>query len=71
MAREIEKKVNDILNSSALCYANGDYSAALEQAKDAAKQERVLCKHREKSNLSDSINYDLTYAVLFNLANMY
>ncbi len=33
--------------------------------------ERALCKHREKNNLADQINHDLTYAVLFNLANAY
>jgi hypothetical protein len=46
-----------------------DRATALERAKEAAKRERLLCKHREKHALGDQINHDLTYAVCFNLAN--
>jgi intraflagellar transport protein 88 len=35
------------------------------------KAERALTKFRENHNLSDQINYDLTYAICVNLANAY
>ena len=48
-----------------------NFSEALTKAKDAGKQERLLCKHREASGQIETINLDLTYAVCFNLATMY
>jgi intraflagellar transport protein 88 len=44
---------------------------ALEKAKEAGKKERGLCRHREKNGLADQLNFDLTYAVCFNLAHQY
>ena len=35
------------------------------------KRERALNKQREKYALLDTVNHDLTYAILFNLANTY
>ena len=49
----------------------GDFSGSLDEAKEAAKRERSLCKYRESNGLVDQINIDLTYAVCFNLANAY
>jgi intraflagellar transport protein 88 len=46
-------------------------SVSLLCVQEAGKQERALCKHREKNGLTDQINFDLTYAVCFNLANCY
>jgi intraflagellar transport protein 88 len=37
----------------------------------SGKAERALTKFRENHNLSDQINYDLTYAICVNLANAY
>ncbi|ETO24318.1 TPR Domain containing protein [Reticulomyxa filosa] len=42
--------------------------SSLELAKQACKKERELISYRDKHQLSDQINYDLTVAVLFNLA---
>jgi intraflagellar transport protein 88 len=70
-ARDMEKAVNRLLEESAAFNVRGEYSAALEKAKEAGKRERALCKHREKHGLSDQINVELTYAVCFNLANQY
>lgn len=42
---------------------------ALERAKEAGKKERQLTRMLEQNGLSEQINMDLTYGVLFNLAN--
>jgi len=70
-AREMEKKVNTLLEESAIANSERKYQLALEKAKEAAKKERALCKHRETNGLLDQINLDLTYSVCFNLANQY
>lgn len=70
-ARDMERLVNHLIEESAKANLEGDYVMALEKAKEAGKKERTLCKHREKNGLAEAINYDLTYAVLFNLANQY
>lgn len=44
---------------------------ALDKAKEAGRKERLLCRQREQVGLSDQISLDLTYCVLFNLANQY
>ena len=51
--------------------SEGNVSVALEKAKDAGRKERVLVRQREQLGVADQINLDLTYSVLFNLANCY
>ena len=70
-AREKEAEVHVLLEESAKANIDKRYALALEKAKECAKKERQLCKHREQQNLNDSINIDLTYAVCFNLANQF
>ncbi len=70
-AREMEKKVNQLLEESSTLSVKGDHRAALEKAKECVKKERQLAKMREQANIMDSMNLDLTYAVYFNLANEY
>eukprot|EP01135_Chromosphaera_perkinsii_P000153 Nk52_evm49s32 gene=Nk52_evmTU49s32 len=67
----LEKKTGALIEESAFAYARSDFTLALEKAKEAGKKERHLCKQREQAGLGDQINLDLTYCVLFNLANMY
>ncbi|GAQ81294.1 hypothetical protein KFL_000760230 [Klebsormidium nitens] len=69
--REMERKVNRLLEESAELSLAGDHDGALEKAKEAGKRERLLCKQREQANLADQINGDLTFAVCFNLAHQY
>jgi len=71
LAKEMEKQVHRLIEESAIGSATHAFTLALEKAKEAGKKERALCKHRETSGLSDAINFDLTYAVWFNLANVY
>jgi len=70
-ARDMERLVNKLIEESAAANVGGDVALALEKAKEAGKKERMLCRHRDKNGLSDQINFDLTYAVCFNLAHQY
>ncbi|KAJ3304292.1 Intraflagellar transport protein 88 [Kappamyces sp. JEL0829] len=67
----LEKKVNLLIEESNFAASVGNYQLALDKAKDAGKKERQLSKQREQLNLGEQINLDLTYSVLFNLANQY
>lgn len=69
--KDMEKKVHLLLEESSAAAVKGDANTALEKAMEARKRERALCKFRESHGLGESINFDLTYAVDFNLAHMY
>ncbi|KAM7540806.1 hypothetical protein Aperf_G00000038221 [Anoplocephala perfoliata] len=69
--QEIEKKVTSLFEDSCLAAAAGNISAALEKAKEAGRKERALVLQRQQLDVADQINLDLTYSVLFNLANCY
>ncbi|KAI8920728.1 intraflagellar transport protein 88 [Entophlyctis helioformis] len=69
--KTMERRVNQIIEDSTMAAADGNLHAALEKAKDAGKKERQLSKQREQLGLGDQLNLDLTYCVLFNLANQY
>ena len=67
----MEKSVNALVHESCMAAKNGEYRLALDKAKEAGKKERLIVKQKEQKNLADQINLDLTYFVLFNLANQY
>lgn len=67
----MEKRVNTLVHESCIAAKNGDVRTALEKAKEAGKKERQIAKQKEQANLADQVNLDLTYFVLFNLANQY
>ncbi|EDO27720.1 predicted protein, partial [Nematostella vectensis] len=69
--KQLEKKVNELIEESCFANAAGQLGLALEKAKEAGRKERSLCRQREQTALSEQINLDLTYSVLFNLANQY
>ncbi|XP_015769439.1 PREDICTED: intraflagellar transport protein 88 homolog [Acropora digitifera] len=60
--KQMEKKVNELIEES--CFANdrGEYPLALEKAKEAGRKERALCRQREQTALGEQINLDLTYS---------
>ena len=60
-AKDLEKKVHEILEQSALLTKKEDYAAGLEKAMEAKKRERALNKYRESNNMADQVNVDLTY----------
>uniref|UniRef100_A0A674JCA4 Intraflagellar transport protein 88 homolog n=1 Tax=Terrapene triunguis TaxID=2587831 RepID=A0A674JCA4_9SAUR len=69
--RQLEKKVNELVEESCIANSCGDLKLALEKAKDAGRKERVLVRQREQIASPENINLDLTYSVLFNLASQY
>eukprot|EP00200_Dunaliella_tertiolecta_P002646 CAMPEP_0202352668 /NCGR_PEP_ID=MMETSP1126-20121109/8762_1 /ASSEMBLY_ACC=CAM_ASM_000457 /TAXON_ID=3047 /ORGANISM="Dunaliella tertiolecta, Strain CCMP1320" /LENGTH=799 /DNA_ID=CAMNT_0048944913 /DNA_START=62 /DNA_END=2461 /DNA_ORIENTATION=+ len=69
-AKEIEEKVHQLLEESAVAACSGDQTTGLEKAIEARKKERSLCKYRDVNNIGELNNMDLTYAVDFNLAHM-
>ncbi|XP_045444474.1 intraflagellar transport protein 88 homolog isoform X1 [Pipistrellus kuhlii] len=69
--RQLEKKVNELVEESCIANTCGDLKLALEKAKDAGRKERVLVRQREQVTTPENINLDLTYSVLFNLASQY
>ncbi|XP_056353900.1 intraflagellar transport protein 88 homolog isoform X2 [Oenanthe melanoleuca] len=69
--RQLEKKVNDLVEESCVANSCGDLKLALDRAKEAGRQERELLRQREQITPPESINLDLTYTVLLNLASQY
>nr|KAF6427665.1 intraflagellar transport 88 [Rousettus aegyptiacus] len=69
--RQLEKKVNELVEESCIANSCGDLKLALEKAKDAGRKERVLVRQREQVTTPENTNLDLTYSVLFNLASQY
>ncbi|KAI8909651.1 hypothetical protein EDD86DRAFT_190714 [Gorgonomyces haynaldii] len=69
--KQLERKVNFLIEESTIAQSEGNLELALEKAKEAGKKERQLSKQREQFNMGEQLNLDLTYCVLFNLANQY
>ncbi|XP_005149809.2 intraflagellar transport protein 88 homolog isoform X2 [Melopsittacus undulatus] len=67
--RQLEKKVNELVEESCIANSCGDLKLALEKAREAGRKERVLVRQREQINSPE--NLDLTYSVLLNLACQY
>ncbi|XP_039276818.1 intraflagellar transport protein 88 homolog [Nilaparvata lugens] len=69
--RRLERKITELIDESCVFNWKGDHRSALDKAKDASSKERSLIRMQEQTGLSDSHNLDLTFSVLFNLANQY
>ena len=69
--KTLEKKVNELIEESCFAAGRGELKLALDRAKEASSKERSLIRLREQAGLNDSHNLDLTFSVLFNLANQY
>ena len=72
--KQLERKVNTLLEESILASSRGEFTVALDKAKEATAKEKQL--NRQKERLSSSsegivVNPDLTFSVLFNLALQY
>lgn len=44
-------------------YTHHTHSQAVDKAKESARRERMLCKQRQQSQMTETINLDLTYFV--------
>ncbi|XP_042314236.1 intraflagellar transport protein 88 homolog isoform X2 [Sceloporus undulatus] len=69
--KQLEKKVNELVEESCIAHSCGDLKLALEKAKDAGRKERGLVRQREQTISLATMNLDLSYTVLFNLASQY
>ncbi|XP_060535116.1 intraflagellar transport protein 88 homolog isoform X2 [Cylas formicarius] len=69
--RQQEAKIMSLVEEACVAQSEGDVRKALTKAKEASNKERSLIRMQEQSGLGDHHNVDLTYAVLFNLANQY
>lgn len=71
--KQMEKKINDLLEESVFAALRKEYSLGLEKAKECVQKERALSRMKDQSGLTETIapNSDLTFAVLFNLAIQY
>ncbi|XP_029458373.1 intraflagellar transport protein 88 homolog [Rhinatrema bivittatum] len=69
--KQLERKVNELIEESCVANSRGELKLALEKAKEAGRKERVLVRQREHMTNLENINLDLTYSVLFNLASQY
>ncbi|VDN38329.1 unnamed protein product [Cylicostephanus goldi] len=66
--REMEKRVMDVLKESLFAAERRSFKEALDKAKEAGRRERAVVKYREQQGVVESMNIDLTFTVLFNLA---
>eukprot|EP00080_Pristionchus_pacificus_P009379 PDM69399.1 osm-5 [Pristionchus pacificus] len=69
--KEGESKAMELVKESVILRSQGNLKGALEKAKEAGRRERSIVKLRDDNNRSESINIDLTFCILFNLAQMY
>uniref|UniRef100_A0AAR5P8U6 No mechanoreceptor potential B n=2 Tax=Dendroctonus ponderosae TaxID=77166 RepID=A0AAR5P8U6_DENPD len=69
--RQQEMKIMQLVEESCIAQTAGDSRMALTKAKEASYKERSLIRMQEQNGLGEHHNIDLTYAVLFNLANQY
>lgn len=70
--KEMENKVNHLLEQSIQASDRKEFKLALDKAKLAVAKERNLIKQKEQlSSDSMSVSQDLTFAVLFNLSVQY
>ncbi|CDW52387.1 intraflagellar transport protein 88 [Trichuris trichiura] len=69
--QKMETKVSSFLEASVFAWERNDGKQALEYAKEAVRRERAVVKLREQQNLVEDTNTDLTFSVLFNLAQQY
>lgn len=73
--KSLENKILYILEESILegiaTAKEANASSALKKAKEASSLDRILLRLRDKNGDSAYHNFDITFAVLFNLANIY
>lgn len=69
--KEMEQRVMDMLKESLFAAERRSFKEALDKAKEAGRRERAVVKYREQQDVVESMNIDLTFTVLFNLAQQY
>ncbi|XP_046992118.1 intraflagellar transport protein 88 homolog isoform X2 [Schistocerca americana] len=70
-AKKLERTIAVLIEESCIANNRGELRLALDKAKEASSKEQHLIRMLDQQGLSDSHNLDLTFGVLFNLANQY
>ncbi|XP_059470660.1 intraflagellar transport protein 88 homolog isoform X2 [Neocloeon triangulifer] len=68
--KKMELKIMSLVESSYKVQKT-DKRLALEKAKEASSKERTLARMQEQTGFTENRNVDLTFSVLFNLAQQY
>ena len=71
VASIMKNQINAMLDQTAILKKENNCLQAFENAKEAAKKEESLRKHRKEHNLSREEQIELTFAVWFNVASCY
>lgn len=69
--KQLEEKINDLVEQSVLIGCKGDSKKALDLAKEAANKERSLIRLKEQAGVNEGHDWDITFSVMFNLATQY
>ncbi|KAK7867313.1 hypothetical protein R5R35_002130 [Gryllus longicercus] len=69
--KKLERRIMELIEEACVANSHGDHRSALDKAKEASSKERSLIRMQEQAGLSETHNLDLTFSVLFNLANQY
>jgi intraflagellar transport protein 88 len=69
--KQLEEKINQVIEESVLAGCKGDHRKGLELAKEAANKEKALMKLKEQAGSNEGHDWDITFAVLFNLGTQY
>lgn len=69
----LESRIMNLLEESILdsTGSSPDLTGSLNKAKEASSLDRILLRLRDQNGGSSQHNFDLTFSVLFNLANIY
>lgn len=67
----LEKQVIELIEESCVAAERNDMQTALEKGKEAGRKERNLSRQRDQTQITEQMNLDITYSVLFNLALSY
>ena len=71
LIKAMEKKAHTLLEESAFALEVADNAKAVDKAKEAVIHDRMLCRQRETLMGADVKNDDLTFSILFHLAQTY
>ena len=62
--KQLEQKINDLIEQSILRGCEGDSKKAMELAKDAAHKEKSLMRLKEQAGVNEGHDWDITFSVI-------
>jgi len=61
--KQLEEKINDLVEQSVLAGCKNDTKKALDLAKEAANKERSLIRLKEQAGANEGHDWDITFSV--------